>query len=92
MVDICEGRAACAPSGLGEEREVPRMIPPILLPSLAEHDPQRGRHSLWHAGVNAELNRITGVTKISAATVEQLQRRLDKADAWLRQASGRRVG
>jgi len=47
---------------------------------------------LTHAGVNAELNRITGVTKISDATVEQLQRRLDKADVWLRQASGRRVG
>ena len=51
------------------------------------------RHTgLTHAGVNAELNRITGVKKISEATVEQLQRRLDKADAWLRQASGRRVG
>jgi len=51
------------------------------------------RHTgLTHAGVNAELNRITGVKKISEATVEQLQRRLDKADTWLRQASGRRVG
>ncbi len=47
---------------------------------------------MTHAGVNAELNRASGVTKISTATVEQLQRRLDKADAWLRQASGRRVG
>jgi superfamily II DNA or RNA helicase len=51
------------------------------------------RHTgLTHAGVNAELNRISGVKKISEATVEQLQRRLDKADTWLRQASGRRVG
>ena len=50
------------------------------------------RHTgLTHAGVNA-LNRITGVKKISEATVEQLQRRPDKADTWLRQASGRRVG
>jgi len=47
---------------------------------------------LTHAGVNAELNRITGLNKISEATVEQLQRRLDKAEVWLRQASGRRVG
>jgi hypothetical protein len=45
-----------------------------------------------HAGVNAELNRTIGLNKISQATVEQLQRRLDKAEAWLRQASGRRVG
>jgi hypothetical protein len=38
---------------------------------------------LTHAGVTA-LNRITGVKKISEATVEQLQRRPDKADTWLR--------
>jgi len=50
------------------------------------------RHTgLTHAGVNAELNRITGVAKISEATVEQLERRLDKAAGWLRQASSRRV-
>ncbi len=47
---------------------------------------------LTHAGVNAELNRVSGVKKVSEATVEQLERRLDKAEAWLRQASGRRVG
>jgi superfamily II DNA or RNA helicase len=64
---------------------------------LRRANSETGRHiarhtGLTHAGVNAELNRITGVKKISEATVEQLQRRLDKADAWLRQASGRRVG
>ena len=47
---------------------------------------------LTHAGVNAELNRVSGVKKVSEATVEQLERRLDKAEKWLRQASGRRVG
>jgi superfamily II DNA or RNA helicase len=47
---------------------------------------------LTHAGVNAELNRVSGVTKVGEATVEQLERRLEKAEAWLRQASGRRVG
>ena len=47
---------------------------------------------MTHAGVNAELNRVSGVKKVSEATVDQLQRRLDKAEAWLRQASGRRVG
>jgi ribosomal protein S4 len=44
-----------------------------------------------HAAVNAELNRVSGVKKVSEATVEQLERRLQKADAWLRQASARRV-
>ncbi|MDQ6727495.1 MAG: DEAD/DEAH box helicase [Actinomycetota bacterium] len=47
---------------------------------------------LTHAGVNAELNRTIGLNKVSQATVEQLQRRLDKAEVWLRQSSGRRVG
>ena len=64
---------------------------------LRRANSETGRHiarhtGLTHAGVNAELNRVSGVKKISEATVEQLQRRLDKADAWLRQASGRRVG
>ncbi|HVF32545.1 MAG TPA: DEAD/DEAH box helicase [Acidimicrobiales bacterium] len=44
-----------------------------------------------HAAVNAELNRVSGVRKVSEATAEQLQKRLDKADAWLRQAAARRV-
>ncbi|MGI8807687.1 MAG: DEAD/DEAH box helicase [Acidimicrobiales bacterium] len=47
---------------------------------------------LTHAGVNAELNRVSGVKKVSEATVEELERRLDKAEMWLRQASSRRVG
>jgi superfamily II DNA or RNA helicase len=47
---------------------------------------------LTHAGVNAELNRVSGVKKISEATLEELERRLDKAETWLRQASSRRVG
>jgi len=47
---------------------------------------------MTHAGVNAELNRAMGLAKTSAATVEQLERRLDKAEQWLRQASSRRVG
>ncbi|HVE45698.1 MAG TPA: DEAD/DEAH box helicase [Acidimicrobiales bacterium] len=50
------------------------------------------RHTgMTHASVNAELNRVSGVKKISDATVEQLDRRLDKAEQWLRQASARRV-
>ncbi len=59
----------------------------------AERGRAIARHTgMTHAGVNAELNRGMGLMKISEATVEQLQRRLDKADQWLRQASGRRVG
>ena len=50
------------------------------------------RHTgLTHAGVNAELNRVSGVKKVSEATIEELERRLKKADAWLTQASARRV-
>jgi hypothetical protein len=37
-----------------------------------------------HRRINAELNRLSGVTKVSEATVDQLQRRLDAANAWLR--------
>jgi len=46
---------------------------------------------LTHAAVNAELNRGSGLSKISEATVEQLERRLGKAEHWLRQASSRRA-
>ena len=37
-----------------------------------------------HARVNAELNRLAGVARITEATEEQLQRRLDAAERWLR--------
>lgn len=46
---------------------------------------------MTHAKVNAELNRVSGLRRISEATVEQLEKRLHKADLWLRQASARRV-
>ena len=41
------------------------------------------RAGLTHAQVNAELNRLSGVGKVSEATVEQLERRLAAADSWL---------
>ena len=41
------------------------------------------RARLTHAQVNAELNRLSGVGKVSEATVEQLERRLAAADKWL---------
>lgn len=51
------------------------------------------RHTgLTHAKVNAELNRPTGLRKVSDATVEQRERRLRKADEWLRRVKGQRAG
>jgi superfamily II DNA or RNA helicase len=44
---------------------------------------------MTHATVNRELNRVIGLNKISEATVEQLQRRLVKAEAWQDQESSR---
>ncbi|MBM3662719.1 MAG: DEAD/DEAH box helicase [Actinobacteria bacterium] len=45
------------------------------------------RSTGWsHPSVNAELNRLAGVRRISEATVEQLQRRLDHGRKWLRRA------
>lgn len=63
---------------------------------LRRANAEKGRHiarhtGMTHASVNAELNRVSGVNKISEATVDQLERRLDKAEGWLRQASARRV-
>lgn len=46
---------------------------------------------LTHASVNGELNRAIGLKRISEATVEQLERRLAKADHWWREA-GRTTG
>jgi hypothetical protein len=33
--------------------------------------------------VNAELNRLSGVRRVTEATIEQLERRLAAADRWL---------
>jgi superfamily II DNA or RNA helicase len=41
------------------------------------------RTGLTHARVNAELNRLSSVRRISEATVAQLERRLARADKWL---------
>jgi superfamily II DNA or RNA helicase len=40
--------------------------------------------NLTHAQVNAELNRLAGVDRVTEATEEQLRRRLDAAERWLR--------
>jgi superfamily II DNA or RNA helicase len=41
------------------------------------------RTRLTHAQVNAELNRLSGVRRITEATVDQLERRLAAGDRWL---------
>ena len=40
--------------------------------------------NLDHRGVNAELNRLSGITRVTEATIDELQRRLDAANRWLR--------
>lgn len=42
------------------------------------------RTRLGHAEVNAELNRRSGIARITQATAAQLERRLDFAEKWLR--------
>jgi len=87
------GRVGGGAGGVVAEGRTRREHKEHLRKANAETGRAIARHTgMTHAGVNAELNRATGVAKITEATVEQLQRRLDKADAWLRQASGRRVG
>jgi superfamily II DNA or RNA helicase len=41
------------------------------------------RTTLTHGQVNAELNRLSGVRRVSEATIEQLERRIAVADRWL---------
>jgi lysyl-tRNA synthetase class I len=41
-----------------------------------------------HADVNAELNRRSGIKRVTEATLQDLERRLDLADRWLRRLAG----
>ena len=41
-----------------------------------------------HRAVNGELNRRSGVHRITEATADQLKRRLKAADAWLEELTG----
>ena len=45
------------------------------------------RTGLAHAQVNAELNRLSGIARVTEATIEQLRDRLAAAERWLRSAS-----
>jgi hypothetical protein len=38
---------------------------------------------MTHAQVNAELNRLSGVRRVTEATIDQLERRLHVGDRWL---------
>jgi superfamily II DNA or RNA helicase len=42
-----------------------------------------------HARVQGEMNRLAGISKVSTATTDQLQRRLRYAESWLRRQRGR---
>jgi hypothetical protein len=39
---------------------------------------------LSHAQVNAELNRLVGLKRVSEATIDELEDRVAKGDRWLR--------
>lgn len=56
---------------------------------LRDHNTARVRNlarltGLSHSKINVELNRRAGIRRIGEATVEQLERRLGRADEWLR--------
>ena len=44
------------------------------------------RTGMSHPQVNAELNRLAGVKRVTEATAAQLKTRLDVGDRWLRKA------
>jgi superfamily II DNA or RNA helicase len=57
--------------------------------ALRARNADRARHLVsvtgWsHAQVNAELNRLAGIRRVSEATVGELRERADAADRWLR--------
>ncbi len=54
-----------------------------LRESNAELARDLARRTGWpHSQVNAELNRLAGLQRVQEATVEQLERRLRRAEAW----------
>ena len=73
-----------APAGGRAERERQRSINAQWARDLATLT------GLSHAKVNAELNKLSGVAKVSEATVDQLQRRADAAARWFDRERRRR--
>lgn len=76
------GRGLVGETGLSqrEERERLREANAALARALVD------RTGWTHAKVNAELNRLAGVQKISQASVDQLQRRVRYGESWLRRS------
>jgi superfamily II DNA or RNA helicase len=57
----------------------------VLRDSNADLARELVRSTGWsHPQVNAELNRLSGITRISEATLDQLERRLEAGRRWLR--------
>lgn len=72
------------PPNSPRERERQRRINTSLVRELA------GVTGLSHAQINAELNRLSGVSKVSEATVTQLGKRAREAETWLERDRRRR--
>ncbi len=89
-VPLPGGASAAGPAASGDrsadrnERDRLRRINTELTKELVEVTGRR------HAVVNGELNRRAGITKISEATIIQLNRRSRAAEEWLRQEHRRK--
>jgi superfamily II DNA or RNA helicase len=60
----------------------------ILRDRNADRVAELTRKTGWsHAQVNAELNRMSGITRITEATIPQLEKRLRYADRWLNRST-----
>jgi hypothetical protein len=42
-----------------------------------------------HGRVNAEMNRLAGISKVATATTDQLERRIRYAESWIRRIKRR---
>lgn len=77
--------AASSPHHPPQPQESPAKRRKTLRARNAARVSELVRHAnLSHAKVNAELNRLAGISGITQATEEQLIRRLEVADRWLR--------
>jgi superfamily II DNA or RNA helicase len=80
------------PTDAGFVRDVERSVAEIKDDLRSENSRVAQRlvdlTGLSHGRVNAEMNRLAGITKVTMATTEQLQRRLRYAESWLRRARG----
>jgi len=78
------GSGGSGAGGLAIEHRTRREHKAFLRSENADRARDIARASgLTHAQVNGELNRLSGVGKVSEATVEQLESRLAHGDRWL---------